>query len=118
MCRHVFVCVCGFVFIFMCGHMSHVCCPSLHDQSRTFCQVSTAGPADSGPADGGLPGGEGASDHDGDLGGHGHDDHEEILDPTVMFHSAPTLMFMAILFHDACGSPRGLVDTSVFELHS
>jgi len=35
-----------------------------------------------------------------------------------MFHTAPTLMFIAILLHDACGSPRGLESTSIFEPRS
>lgn len=45
----------------------------------------------------------------------GHEAVDDSSDPTLMFHSAPTLMFMAILFHDAFGSPRGHEHASVFQ---
>jgi hypothetical protein len=53
---------------------------------------------------------EDASDHDDEE----HDD-KEPADSVAMFHSAPTLMFLAILFHDACASPRFQEGTSIFE---
>jgi len=47
--------------------------------------------------------------------GHNNDPDVQLEVNAVMFHSAPTLMFMAILFHDAFGSPRFTGHTSVFE---
>ena len=40
-------------------------------------------------------------------------DQEEAVD--FLFQSAPTLMFVAIVFHDAFGSPRKLDADSIFE---
>ena len=68
----------------------------------------------SGEEDGG-----GHDSHDDALDGHdGHAGASDHSDLAVMFHSAPTLMFVAILFHEAFGSPRYLEHASVFEWRS
>ena len=50
-----------------------------------------------------LPGDQAALDRD---QGHGH---EEVAQKLTMFHTAETLRFVTILFHDGFGSPRDLV---------
>jgi len=56
-----------------------------------------------------LPGDHGALGPD---QGHGH---EEESDQLTMFHSAETLCFATILFHDGFGSPRHVPQANEFE---
>jgi len=56
-----------------------------------------------------LPGDHGALGPD---QGHGHEEESEQL---TMFHSAETLCFVTILFHDGFGSPRHAPQANDFE---